>query len=389
MKNGTKLFQFVLFFLFLKSLNAWFTWEMDNFFMIFQLLFSIPFIFSYRDKFIFSKYLVIILLYSLAIFFMGTAKDFGGILGFFCNIIPLIVFICTRSSFKIYTLRIITRWWLYIMIPSLVLFLLSFVIIIPDFGKISNSSWDQYVYNNHLLLIKSPFYGFRFHSIFLEPGHIGMIISFFLYALKFDFKKWEVWALLVIELFTLSLAGYLLVAIGYIFSSISKGKSVYNLLLIIGLLFGSIYVSAISYNNGNNMINILIFDRLAYDDEKGVAGNNRFGRFADELIESKFENGDFWFGTSKKIIEGEFLGAGWKVYLIKYGLFSLLFFIGFYFCFLFKTNDKRYVLFFILLLFFAFLQRAYPYWYAWNIPFIAGIAFNDVDKFRKKRMLNG
>jgi hypothetical protein len=265
---------------------------------------------------------------------------------------------------------------------------LTFLMPLPNLGVIHNESAEAYKYTNYIFVIKGAFYNIRFNSIFLEPGHLGMIIAFFLYALRFDFSRWEVWSLMVVEFFTLSLAGYVLVGLGYVFSLIVSRKGVIKLVIFAGFSFGIVYGVASSYNNGNNLVNKLIFERLAYDEEKGLVGNNRFGKYAEDLVANKMLSGNIWLGSSKQLYKGEFLGAGWKVFFIKYGMLPMLTFLAFYLSFLYTSKDKRYVNLFIVLLATAFLQRSYPYWFAWNFPFIAGIAMNELHFRLGSRVVN-
>ena len=361
------------------SLNAWFTWNINNNLKLLYLVISIGFYITYRRNFLFKKYLPHIILYISAILSLGIELNFGGVFGFFCTVFPVCLFIATRNNFKVNTFRIITKWWLSILIPSLLLFGLSFIITLPNLGTIQNPYADAYTYTNYVLLIKGYYYDIRFNSIFLEPGHLGMIIALFLFAYKFDITRWEVRYLLLVELFTLSLAGYLLVVIGYVFSLIAKGKNFKKFTFYAVMIIVSFYGVAILYNNGNNLLNVFIIQRLAYDEEKGISGNNRTGEYAYQLLDEKLKKGNIWAGTQKKEWEDEYLGAGGKVFFIKYGLISIVLFAMFYLCFLYKAKDRRYVWLFIGLLVITFFQRAYPYWVAWNLPFIAGIAVNELE----------
>lgn len=386
-KLSNSLFQGLLFFLFLDSLNAWFMWDLGNYKYLAYLFVSCIFYLSYRKDFQYNTSLIAVILYGLAIISMGLVLDVGGVLGFLGRIIPLVLFIGTRNKFKRDTIHLITKYWCVILIPSLLLFALSFLFTLPNLGEIQHEASSRYKYTNYFFFIKGDFYNIRFNSIFLEPGHLGMVVAFLLYVLKFNLKKWEVWVLLIVELFTMSLAGYLLAALAFTFSRIVNRTNLAPLLFIVFFVFGGIYFTAINYNNGNNLVNTLILERLAYDDEKGVAGNNRFSKLTDDLIEDKLSTGDIWFATDKRLWEDEFLGAGWKVFFIKYGGLPVLFFLLYYLSFLLKSRDRRFVFLFIILFVFAFLQRSYPQWYSWNILFIGGIASADFDSFRMKQMI--
>jgi len=367
---------FVLFFMFLRSLNAWFTWDMNNLVTIAFVFVTTFYIVFFRNELNLSANLLPILVFLVAIFGLGFAKDLSNALGLICNFFPILVFLTTPRAFKIYALNVITRWWLFILIPSLGLFLLSFFIDLPNLGQIENKTWEMYVYTNYVFFIKGQFYDIRFNSIFLEPGHLGMILAFFLYAFKFDLTKWQVWVMLIVEFFTLSLAGYVLVAIAYVFSLIAQRKSFLKFILYVSLFLGSVFAGARLYNNGDNLLNVLIVDRLQLDDEKGIVGNNRTSTAADDLFEEMVTSNKIWWGWPAGKYKDEDLGAGWQVFTIKFGLIPLILFAIFYFLLANKRPlDRRYNMLFLALLAIAFVQRAYPFWESWIIPFVCGMSF--------------
>lgn len=97
-------------------------------------------------------------------------------------------------------------------------------------------------------------YQIRFCSIFLEPGYIGTLLSFLLYVGKFDFKKRYNLILLVALVLTISLAGFVISAMGWVFIKLQEGKPIKRLFYILAVL-GCIYWGGISYNGGRNVLN--------------------------------------------------------------------------------------------------------------------------------------
>jgi hypothetical protein len=377
-------YQFLLFFIFLKSLSAWFTWNFENWLLVFYVGITMAFVLINKSELFFQKNFAILLLYIIALFSLGFVSDLTGSLVFLCQLFPLAIFIITSNKFKALTLKFITRYWLFILMPSLFFFLLSFIIELPNLGQIENSSWDMYVYTNYVIFIKGQFYDIRFNSIFLEPGHLGMILSFFLFAYRFDFSKWEVKCMLVVLLFTLSLAGYILVFVGYSLSLISQKKNFYRFIITTSLILGSIYIAATVYNGGNNVLNVLIVSRLEFDDEKGISGNNRTSTIADDYFEEILLSNKVWWGLSGSLLKEDNLGAGWKVFIIRYGLVPMFFFFLFYYTSARKFgNDKKYNLLFLILLIATFIQRSYPWWDSWTLPYFCGISqFYSVNRFK-------
>ncbi|MFF5381625.1 hypothetical protein [Pedobacter suwonensis] len=368
-----RLYQVALLLAFLRSLNAWFTWDISKSFFIFSALVSVLYFLVHDRELEIRKHLKIILLYVASIISLGYGNNLTEML----NTVPIIIFLMTTREFKTQTLDLIVKLLSYFLIVSLILFLLSFFISLPNLGQIEHPSWDEYVYTNYIFFIKGQFYDIRFNSIFLEPGHLGMVLAFLLFAVRFNFKRWEVWVMILIEIFTLSLAGYILVAIGYFLNILVTSKSVYRFVFYVILIFGSLYLGGKYYNNGNNLLNTLIIARMEYDQEKGIAGNNRATTNADEYLDRIINNGDIWIGMPQNYVKDENLGAGWKIFLIRYGLFSLIVFALFYYQATLTNlyDSRKYNLFFLMLIAIAFLQRSYPWWESWIIPFVSGMSY--------------
>lgn len=274
-----------------------------------------------------------------------------------------------------------------ILLISLVGFLLSWVVSLPSFGYLYYE--DKYVYENYIFFLKldSLTRGIRFTSIFLEPGHVGMICAFFIYAFKYQIKKWYVVVFIVSLLFTISLAGYLLLFVGYILYSLNqKGLNFIKWLFLGAAIVIPGYFIALDYNGGDNIVNLMIIERLEYDEDVGVVGNNR----TDDATRSRFHNfintSDVWFGYPPDQYErlrnsDAIHGAGYMIYMFSSGIYGVTLVFLFYFIMARKSNNKKYMLFMLLLYAICFVQRAYPLWVAWLLPFICSM---EIDEKRNK-----
>ena len=139
----------------------------------------------------------------------------------------------------------------------------------------------------------------RFCSVFLEPGYLGTMLSFLLYVGRFNFEKKYNIVFLVALILTLSLAGFVIAALGWTLVKIQEGKSVKRLLQIVCVL-GFIYYFGINYNGGNNIFNNQILSRLQYDKENGISGNNRTSHMTDDYFDYYMQNGDILLGVGKQ-----------------------------------------------------------------------------------------
>ncbi len=291
-------------------------------------------------------------------------------------------------------LNIWTKLYAIILLVSLIAWPLAFIGVLPSRGIIQFGEEDGYMYQNFgLVLINMNFFNFdvvRFCSIFLEPGHVSMIGAFTLYINRFDFKKWTTWVIFIVSLITLSLAGYVLMALGYVLLrmqslDVRKGiTAIFGFLVLIGIS----YLVAANYNKGNNLVNTLIFERLEYDEEKGVSGNNRVTKVAEGEFERFISSPAFFTGMSAeeymRIFEdSSSRGAGYMMYLMEKGLIgTLIVFFG-YWLIANRALDKRFVKNLLLLYFFAFLQRAWPTQPIWLYLFVFATALEPVKITRK------
>lgn len=325
---------------------------------------------------------VFFLLFS--IYWNTTGDGFNYYAGIFFTTIPASFLLLVLSNEERYRFlsffTLLLAWTLGV---SLIGFILLFFIPLPSFGTISNSDvWDAYEYTNYLIVIKGAFYDFRFNSIFREPGHVAMIASFFLYANHYDFSKLRNKIILVAALFTLSLAGYVLIVVGYTlhFLTFNFNKEKIKKIIVWPILLFGIWIGAVTYNGGDNVLNRLIIERLMYDPTTGsIQGDNRVSEKTDETFEFAVHNGNIVNGLNERTRDllkatGQIEGAGYKIYLLDKGIIGTISVFLFYFILMFKSSNKLYAVGMLLLYILAFLQRAYPAWAGWLIPFICGVS---------------
>ena len=278
-------------------------------------------------------------------------------------------------------LSIWTKMYAWILLISLIAWPLALLGVIPSQGIISFGDEEGYVFQNFLFCIVNMnlvnFEVIRFCSIFLEPGHIAMIGAFTLYANRFDFKNWTTWVIFLVCLISVSLAGYVLMAVGYILLKMQGSSFKKSSRAVLGgvIIITIGYFAAITYKNGDNLIKEQIVDRLAYDEEKGIAGNNRFFGKTDDTFDMFLASQDFLTGFSKSkyseyIQDRTIGGAGYKMYLMEMGLLGTLFaFVG-YWLIAKRAITKKYVKYFLLLYIIAFVQRSWPTTHIWLYLFV-------------------
>ena len=240
---------------------------------------------------------------------------------------------------------------------------------------------DIYVYNNYIFTLYGS-YGVRFHSIFCEPGHVGMIISFLLYFLKYDMRNKYVILLIINLLFTLSLAGYLLLLFGWLINYITDFSAKKMLLIIIvGFSLYYSYVLLVDILSSDNIIYEYVLKRLVYDEDAGtIKGDNRVSQYLTDYIENNLSLYEYLLGLSHdkfdKLIAMYGCGSGYKMYLIEFGMLSIVFVFFFYFYMLYLFKENRYFMIGAFLLFvIAFIQRSYPFWISEMFIFMLGPSY--------------
>lgn len=304
-------------------------------------------------------------------------RDFDMDLAKLKELIPIVLLFYLDASYHKRIIVTLTKMFAVCLIPSIALHILIMYIPIPPFAGFFDSPITMYGrYLNYIFYIHNlGGYSDRFNAFVHEPGHLGMIMSFFLFANKYQIKKWYVLVCLIALLFSLSLSGYVLAVVGFFIYSLMKNsvKTVFKYSLSGILIVFMTYYFAVNYNGGHNYLNEKIVQRLKYDEEKGIEGNNRFTEYTDTYFSNKdFSSLLIGLREQHALVRKDIDGAGYKIFIIEYGFISL-FLTAFLYVLIARksTKENRNFCYGMIALYsLAFLQRAYPYWASWLIPYI-------------------
>jgi hypothetical protein len=384
------IFKYSILLLFLQSLFAWFLW--GQLVGIIILCVATTFFFAFtssgsvysikKSNLIPIFFIVLIELYVVGD--QNTNALFAAIL----RIIIISIILVLNDKIKIDLFQFLTKSFAVILAISVFAWILFLIgIPFPYFETVFGD--EQYFFRNYYFflfnnideLLPVP----RFSSIFLEPGQLGMMTSFFLCANRFELKRKEVLVIFIATIFTFSLVAYILLAISAFvyFISYSKKPIVSAIGWIVFLIL--FYNFFTTYNNGDNVINDLIFSRFGSDDNE-IVKNNRFSDEMDVYFNRFIGLDDLVSGIGSVQYEKLFLGAnaGYKVFLIQYGIIGTLFMFLFYFSVVIgKSTKMAWILLLVYVL--CFLQAAYPLWECELILFITAIPFF---KFDKQKIIN-
>lgn len=292
--------------------------------------------------------------------------------------LPALYLIILPDEYKADLLKFSTKWYAILLIPALLEYWATLIIDIPSIGMFNHPNYVPYT--NYGFFIKTTWDTgmlVRFNAFFLEPGHQALLSTFILMANQFRMFecKW-LWILVISVFFSFSLAGYLLAAFGYV---LLKIRSVVH--IVIGaLLMIILVIAAQNFSGGENALNDLIISRLERDESSGIKGNNRFAGNTDFEFDRALKSGDVWVGIKDKTNMDLIAGAGYKIFIIGYGLIGTILALGIYLSCIPSHPNYRFVLSFLIVLILCFLQRAYPAWYSWLFPYITGIYIASSEK---------
>lgn len=333
----------------------------------------------------------ILLLYFLySTFILGIPYGIIQLTSYF----PAILIFMLEPAKQLDLLKYITRWIGILLIIDLIGFGLTFFISLPHSDFVPAGMEDHYgVYENYLLFIKrtafetNAFTIVRFSGPFIEPGHLSMVCGTLLFANRYRTKENPLlWVYIIAILISLSLAGYVILLAGIL---LCRVKNIYTVIISLAFGVGIWAVFAYGWNSGNNPVNKMIFERLEYDEDKGIKGNNRTLIQTDYYFNHSIQDGTFWLGVrSQKEQKLKIRGAGYKIFILKYGIVAVAFVAWIYLLLIAPKSNKRYAISFFILIVMLFLQRAYPWAYSWLLPYVLGIGITHGKSFNELNFKN-
>lgn len=258
----------------------------------------------------------------------------------------------------------------------------AFVTELPHFGEIDLGlmkgvpSGGVIMYNHLFFVTNSDASTLRFYSMFDEPGVLGTLSAFVLYANRYDFKSKYNLIILVGAFFSFSFAFYLLSIFGYIMSSAKNIKKIVISLIAL-LLIG---VIAVYFLRDNFAFQQSVISRFS----EGASENldDRTGYYADKYYQSFIHTPECLLGVGMNKLSrlGILSGASYKLFILEYG------FVGIFILFLLywiQCKKKSYeILVFYFLFFASFLQRPLAFT-AWQC-FVFACTVGSFEYYKRK-----
>lgn len=263
--------------------------------------------------------------------------------------------------------KCITRFLALVIGVSLPLwFIHVFLIQLPLFGILTSiiSIKDIEPMHNYIFFVMNGgVENGRFYSMFDEPGVLGTLSAFVLFANGYNFKKIDNIIILLGAIFTFSLAFYLLFIIGIVL--FYSKKTTY-------LIFSIICLSILSYGlyfflKDNLIFQITIVERFA---DISQSANERSSEYINDFFSSYIKSTDaiLGLGTSFFSTLGWSEGSSYKDFLLEYGILGAFTLISMYFSLLKNINRNCFILF--ILFFVSFIQRPLAFT-SWQILLFA------------------
>ena len=193
----------------------------------------------------------------------------------------------------------------------------------------------------------------RFYSVFDEPGTLGTLSAFLLFANKYNLKDKRNIVILLGGFFTYSLAFFVLSTVGLILCNIKKLKA------ILGIMVGfSIFIGTILYLFKDNQIfnNVIAYRIINSEDAMGYRNSDEIKSYFANYIKSPdaiLGKGTSFFMKNPSLAIGR--GASYIDPVIENGFIGILIIICMY---LFIKKENKYLhLSYLILFLLSFLQR--------------------------------
>lgn len=296
---------------------------------------------------------ILVTFYPVMVLILCTDIEKKRFLDFFTSFIAFVLFISLLEYFGV---------------------IFGLINITPQKIYFPESTFYEYFDNYGLFIVVKDLRNFlipRFQSIFVEPGHLGMMCALILYANKYNLRDKRGIIILISALVTMSLATYILLLIGvflFIYSK-SNRKVLIGIVLFICAIIGLIGTIVYYNRNPDSYFSKTIISRLMPDKDKGIKGNNRttseFKKYYAEQtsaisIESLFGYGANALDEKLNNSDGN---ASASVFIFQFGFIGLLLLLLFYLA-MCIDNYSHVILGMLVLFSISFLQRPYATWFS-------------------------
>lgn len=352
------------------SLKPWFSWGMpfDTLLSLLFILSRIPLLrksYGTKDLLLFEIYLVFGVFYLQL--FLSPLKD--SIIRLLVTILPLGLFLLTTRFERRLFIRRLINLYSIILFVSLCGFAMKTIGINLPFSTLihPNPFYEPYK-NYYFFTVYQDFDIYtRFTGIFSEPGHVGMISAILLYVNGFTLKKLSNIVMTVSLIWSFSLAGFVIYAVGLVlYLILNSKKPVKSFIWVTIGCSCAVSIAIASYSPTNDdIVTQLILRRLEFDSDKGLAGNNRNTGNFDNIYNNFSTNIKSIVGMGAEEYGRKFYGtanSSYKTFIMEYGFGSIITLAIFLLMF-FTLYPSKLGAGLMIVILLSFIQRPYFLWF--------------------------
>jgi ABC-type multidrug transport system fused ATPase/permease subunit len=378
-----------IFIVYYGSLAPWFAWKIfsyEQYIAFFPIAFSMLYS-QTLNKPLFTRkdYLLPTIAFAVCVMVMCmcSGKNMNGYISevFRITIFMSLFMLDTDDLSRIG--NILSKSMAIILAPSIIWFILYLVGFPLPHSPITPHFSDYYSYENYYLFMidDREFIKFfpRFNSVFLEPSHLAMACIALLMTQVGQWRRFSNIVLFVALVLSFSLAGYIFLIIILFSASWMKRKAILRKVLFLVAFFVMIGIASVFYNDGDNLVNELILQRLAVNDDGEIEGNNRVSEGFDAVYEDFVRSDQVLTGAGlKKIQDFQYGNAGYKVFIYTNGLISVFFLILFFITLYFTATNRQGAIIMLLIHFVSFIPHGIPIKFYFFIPLYI-LAFRKIE----------
>ena len=319
-----------------------------------------------------SNLVLSFLCFVLLLFWINRHSNIIGLANVVLILITIYSILSLKKEYKVDVIRFITKWFAILLSISLLFYLLCLIgVPLPSIPLASALDYDA---TNYFFCLQSSI-SFRFQGYFIEPGHMTMGLAPLLFLNQYNYKNKYVLVLLIAQLFSVSLAGYICLVVGLLLTLLitKRRKGVLGLFLMI-VFFVSIFVYVENRLLGDDYLKEVVVARLEWDGDS-IAGDNRAAAGIDYYYNNVIHSSNKWTGidVSENVLRGN---AGYMVMVVSNGLIGLLLMIACYIIPAFSCKKQWWRLLALsLLLVMLLMQNSYPDWWCMIISLTCGAYF--------------
>lgn len=363
--------EYVILLVFVFSMYPWFLWSIDAIYfniLIAGIILLIRIFYARVFDFSTAK----LPIFAIILFFIWLSKSLNifGIMSSVLQCTTIILLFFLREEYKTSLIRFITRWLAIILGISIIPYLF-FVAGFPLPNEQISFGDTNYILDNYFFFITNPYSPFRFRGPFLEPGHLTLGLAPILYLNRYNIRDKFVLVLLLVQILTFSLAGFIVLFFGFFWCNFYTDEKVNGRNTnVIGLVF--LFLIAVGIL-GVDFFEDSILSRLSFDKSTGtIAGYNRTSDYFDSLYENLMDTPLKWTGIPFDFDTLEQGVAGYKRYVVEYGLIGVFLALFFYISLL-RKRCQKYNIGLVIMLLLLLYQDSYPLWWCILLCAILGV----------------